>query len=79
MCIVDTVKLSVVDSPCPENRCICSGSLSCFSDTDNSDAARKRREREEKKLQRQKEMQEKREARKTGGALKLGAKRLNQA
>lgn len=70
MCIVDTVKLSVVDSPL---------SLSCFSDTDNSDAARKRREREEKKLQRQKEMQEKREARKTGGALKLGAKRLNQA
>ncbi|XP_014787846.1 N-terminal kinase-like protein isoform X1 [Octopus bimaculoides] len=38
---------------------------------------RKRREREERKLQRQKELQEKRELRKTAGALKLGVKKLN--
>ncbi|KAK7504801.1 hypothetical protein BaRGS_00003829 [Batillaria attramentaria] len=41
-----------------------------------SEADRKKREREEKRLQRQKELQEKREARKGGGAMKLGAKKI---
>ncbi|XP_076442467.1 N-terminal kinase-like protein isoform X2 [Babylonia areolata] len=41
-----------------------------------SEADRKKREREEKRLQRQRELQEKREARKGGGAMKLGAKKL---
>ncbi|KAK7104395.1 N-terminal kinase-like protein [Littorina saxatilis] len=44
--------------------------------TDESEADRKKREREEKRVQRQKELQEKREAKKGGGALKLGAKKL---
>lgn len=44
--------------------------------TEDSEAERKKRDREEKRLQRQKEMQEKREARKGGGAMKLGAKKL---
>ncbi|KAL8618368.1 hypothetical protein ACOMHN_047440 [Nucella lapillus] len=44
--------------------------------TGESEADRKKREREEKRLQRQKELQEKREARKGAGAMKLGAKKL---
>lgn len=44
--------------------------------TGESEADRKKREREEKRLQRQRELQEKREARKGGGAMKLGAKKL---
>lgn len=47
-----------------------------FLGTDESEADRKKREREEKRVQRQKELQEKREAKKGGGALKLGAKKL---
>jgi len=47
----------------------------CSAGTAESEVDRKKREREEKRLQRQKELQEKREARK-GGALKLGAKRV---
>ncbi|GAB1599861.1 N-terminal kinase-like protein [Argonauta hians] len=42
-----------------------------------SDAERRRKEREDRKVQRQKEMQEKRELRKTGGAMKLGVKKVN--
>ncbi|KAK3092649.1 hypothetical protein FSP39_005381 [Pinctada imbricata] len=40
------------------------------------EAQRKKEEREEKRRQRQQELQEKREAKKGGGALKLGAKKL---
>jgi len=42
--------------------------------TGESEADRKKREREEKRLARQKELAEKRQARKGGGAMKLGAK-----
>lgn len=41
-----------------------------------SDADRKKREREEKRLQRQQELAQKREAKKGTGAMKLGAKKL---
>ncbi|XP_059154679.1 N-terminal kinase-like protein [Physella acuta] len=41
-----------------------------------SQADRLKREKEEKKRQRQRELQEKREARKEGGAMKLGAKKI---
>lgn len=44
----------------------------------NEDSIRKKAEREERKLQRQKELQEKREQRKTSGAMKLGVKKLSR-
>ncbi|CAG5124135.1 unnamed protein product, partial [Candidula unifasciata] len=47
-----------------------------FGNAAESEADRMKRERDEKKKQRQKEMQEKREARKAGGAMKLGVKKV---
>jgi hypothetical protein len=48
-----------------------------FPGQGESEADKKKREREEKRLLRQKELQEKREAKKAGsGAMKLGAKKL---
>lgn len=53
------------------------GGDGAFSKT-SDDAMRKKKEREERKMQRQKELQEKREQRKTAGAMKLGVKKLSR-